>query len=111
MYSTAIADSISTGGRLILWGHGAGISTILGYDFTDSVGVALRGEYFEDKDGGRIGVSEQSGYLGSNVYNKHKDQTKPPWSGRRSVMIRRDQGIFGGTDNELTTAIDVAYMF
>ena len=37
---------------------------------------------------------------------------------RQNLLVRPEirydqanQGIFGGTDNELTTAIDVAYMF
>jgi len=86
-----------------------GISTILGYDFTDSVGIALRREYFEDKDGARMGVNDLNIWettFTTNIKIRQNLLVRPE--------IRYDQanqGIFGGTDNELTTAIDVAYMF
>ncbi|MEK7852983.1 MAG: porin [Planctomycetota bacterium] len=97
---------LATTGRNGTW---AGISTILGYDFTDSVGVALRGEYFEDKDGARMGIDNLDIWettLTTNIKIRQNLLVRPE--------IRYDQanqGIFGGTDNELTTAIDVAYMF
>ena len=34
-----------------------GFSGIINQDFTDSFGVALRGEYFDDNDGARLGVN------------------------------------------------------
>ncbi len=111
MYSTAIADSMTAGAPVDSVGNCEwwGISTIVGYDFTDSVGVALRGEYFEDNDGGRIGVSELGIWEATFTTNIKI---------RQNLLVRpeirydqADQNIFGGTDNELTTAIDVAYMF
>lgn len=100
------AAMLATTGRNGTW---AGISTILGYDFTDSVGVALRGEYFEDKDGARMGIDDLNIWettFTTNIKIRQNLLVRPE--------IRYDQanqGIFGGTDNELTTAIDVAYMF
>lgn len=111
MYSTAIADSTSAGGPVESVGNCKwwGISTILGYDFTDSVGVALRGEYFEDNDGGRIGISELGIWEATFTTNIKI---------RQNLLVRpeirydqADQDIFGGSDNSITTAIDLAYMF
>ena len=118
MMSTAIGNAALAGAPVDSLGNCKwwGLSTILGYDFTDSVNVALRGEYFEDKDGGRIGVS------GLDIWETTLTTTVKI---RQNLLVRPEirydqanKGIFGGadrtsggTDNELTTAIDVAYMF
>ena len=117
MMSTAIANASTAGAPVDSLGNCKwwGLSTILGYDFTDAVNVALRGEYFEDKDGGRIGVD------GLDIWEATLTTTVKI---RQNLLVRPEvrydkanQGIFGGigkpggTDNELTTAVDVAYMF
>jgi len=95
----------TTGENGIWWG----LSTILGYDLTDSVGVALRGEYFEDEDGARVGISDLGIWEATFTTNIKI---------RQNLLVRpeirydqADRDIFGGCDNQLTTAIDVAYMF
>lgn len=112
MYSTAVTNASIAGGPVDSLGNGKwwGLSTILGYDFTDAVNVALRGEYFEDKDGARIGFS------GLDIWEATLTTTVKI---RQNLLVRPEirydqanQNIFGAsTDNELTTAIDVAYMF
>ena len=37
--------------------NGGGFSGIISQDITDSFGLAFRGEYFDDNDGARLGVS------------------------------------------------------
>jgi len=86
-----------------------GFSGIISQDITDSFGLALRGEYFDDNDGARVGVmglqvSEVT--LTANIKIRENLLVRPE--------IRyddADQEIFAGQDNELTTAIDFAYMF
>ena len=86
-----------------------GFSGIISQDITDSFGLALRGEYFDDNDGARVGVmglqvSEVT--LTANIKIRENLLVRPE--------IRyddADQEIFAGQDNEITTAIDFAYMF
>ena len=86
-----------------------GFSGIISQDITDSFGLAFRGEYFDDNDGARTGVmglqvSEVT--LTANIKIRENLLVRPE--------IRyddADQEIFAGQDNELTTAIDFAYMF
>src|SRR3990167_5576181 len=86
-----------------------GFSGIISQDITDSFGLALRGEYFDDNDGARTGVmglqvSEVT--LTANIKIRENLLVRP-----EVRYDDADQEIFAGQDNELTTAIDFAYMF
>ena len=86
-----------------------GFSGIISQDITDSFGLALRGEYFDDNDGARVGVmglrvSEVT--LTANIKIRENLLVRPE--------IRyddADQEIFAGQDNQLTTSIAFAYLF
>src|SRR3990172_1940521 len=86
-----------------------GFAGIINQDLSDSVGVAFRGEYFDDKDGARLGVDALDIWeitFTTNIKIRENLLVRPE--------IRYDeanQDVFNGRDNELTTAIDVAYMF
>lgn len=95
-------------------GHGTGkwwgFSGIVIQDITDSLGVAVRGEYFDDSDGARLGVTglrlwELTGTV--NIKIRENLLVRPE--------VRYDQAddkeVFAGQDNQLTTAIDVAFLF
>jgi hypothetical protein len=94
-----------------------GLSGIINQDLTDSVGVAFRGEYFDDGDGARLGgFDDGDGFdLDINIWEiTFTTNIKI----RENLLVRPEirydeanQDIFNGRDNELTTAIDVAYMF
>ena len=86
-----------------------GFSGIVSQDITDSFGLAFRGEYFDDNDGARTGVmglqvSEVT--LTANIKIRENLLVRP-----EVRYDDADQEIFAGQDNELTTAIDFAYMF
>lgn len=101
----------SAGGSVAGHGNGKwwGFSGIVSRDITDYFGLALRGEYFDDHDGARLGVSALHLWeitLTVNFKIMENLLLRPE--------VRYDEGsrdIFGGHDNELTTAIDVAYLF
>ncbi len=86
-----------------------GFAGIVSQDITDAVGLAFRGEYFDDNDGARLDVA------GLNIWEiTFTTNIKI----RENLLVRPEirydeanQDIFNGRDNELTTAIDVAYMF
>ncbi|MDO8141631.1 MAG: porin [Candidatus Brocadiales bacterium] len=86
-----------------------GFSGIVNQDITDSFGLALRGEYLDDNDGARLGVDALNLWeitLTANIKIRENLLVRPE--------IRYDEGnqdVFNGRDNELTTAIDFAYMF
>mgnify|MGYP001589369488 FL=1 len=86
-----------------------GFSGIVNQDITDSFGLALRGEYFDDNDGARLGVDALNIWeitLTANIKIRENLLVRPE--------IRYDeanQDVFSGHDGELTTAIDFAYMF
>ncbi|MFN3533684.1 MAG: outer membrane beta-barrel protein, partial [Candidatus Brocadia sp.] len=86
-----------------------GFSGIINQDITDYFGVALRGEYFDDSDGARLGVAKLNLWevtLTANLKIRENLLVRPE--------VRYDEGsedIFNGRDNELTTAIDLAYLF
>ena len=95
-----------TGGNGKWWGF----SGILSQDITDSFGLAFRGEYFDDNDGARLGVSGLRLWevtLTANIKIRENLLVRPE--------IRYDDAdddeVFAGSDNQLTTAIGVAYMF
>lgn len=94
-----------TGGTGKWWGF----SGIISRDITDIVGIALRGEYFDDTDGARRGVDNLDIWeftFTTNIKIRESLLVRPE--------IRYDeanQGIFNGHNGELTTAIDLAYMF
>jgi len=86
-----------------------GFSGIVSQDFTESFGLALRGEYFDDKDGARRGVDNLSIWELTLTVN-----TKI----RENLLVRPEirydeanQGIFNGHNGEVTAAIDLAYLF
>ncbi|MBM4065470.1 MAG: porin [Planctomycetes bacterium] len=94
-----------TGRNGIWWGF----SGIISQDITDSFGLAFRGEYFDDNDGARTGVmglqvSEVT--LTANIKIRENLLVRP-----EVRYDDADQEIFAGQDNQLTTAIDFAYMF
>lgn len=90
-------------------GNWWGFSGIISRDITDIVGIALRGEYFDDTDGARRGVDNLDIWeltFTTNIKIRESLLVRPE--------IRYDeanQGIFNGHNGELTTAIDLAYMF
>ena len=105
-------DGAMSGGNFFLGsgtGQWWGIAGIVNQDLSDSVGVAFRGEYFDDKDGARLGVDELDIWeitFTTNIKIRENLLVRPE--------IRYDeanQEVFNGQDNELTTAISVAYMF
>ncbi|OHB84995.1 MAG: hypothetical protein A3J73_06900 [Planctomycetes bacterium RIFCSPHIGHO2_02_FULL_38_41] len=86
-----------------------GFAGIINQDLSDAVGVAFRGEYFDDKDGARLGVDELDIWEITGTVNIKI---------RENLLVRPEirydeanQEVFAGQDNELTTAISVAYMF
>ncbi len=86
-----------------------GISGILSQDITDSFGLALRGEYFDDDDGARIGIDDLQIWevtLTANIKIRENLLVRP-----EVRYDKADQEIFAGQDNQLTTAIDFAYLF
>lgn len=86
-----------------------GISGILSQDITDSFGLAFRGEYFDDDDGARIGINDLQIWeatLTANIKIRENLLVRP-----EIRYDKADQEIFAGQDNQLTTAIDFAYLF
>ncbi|MDO8142400.1 MAG: outer membrane beta-barrel protein [Candidatus Brocadiales bacterium] len=95
-------------------GHGTGqywgFAGIIIQDITDSVGVAFRGEYFDDSDGTRLGVDDLQLWgvtFTTNIKIRENLLVRPE--------IRYDDAggkeVFAGQDNQLTTSIAVAYLF
>lgn len=86
-----------------------GFAGIINQDITDSFGLALRGEFFDDRDGARLWVDRLDIWeftLTANIKIRENLLVRPE--------IRYDeasQDVFNGRDNQLTTAIGVAYMF
>ncbi len=86
-----------------------GFSGIINQDITDSFGLALRGEYFDDNDGARLGVDALNMWeitLTANIKIRENLLVRPE--------IRYDeanQDVFNGHDGELTTAIAFSYLF
>ena len=86
-----------------------GFAGIVNQDITDSFGLALRGEYFDDNDGARLGVNALNVWeitLTANIKIRENLLVRPE--------LRYDeanQEIFNDREGELTTAIGVAYMF
>src|SRR3990170_4697800 len=86
-----------------------GFAGIINQDITDSFGLALRGEYFDDNDGARLGVNALNIWeitLTANIKIRENLLVRPE--------IRYDdanQEVFNGHNGELTTAVGVAYMF
>lgn len=86
-----------------------GFSGIIDQEITDYFGLAFRGEYFDDHDGARLGVSALHLWeltLTANFKIRENLLVRPE--------IRYDEGsqdIFNGHQGELTTAIDFAYLF
>ena len=86
-----------------------GIAGIINQDITDSFGLALRAEYFDDRDGARLFVDNLDIWeitLTANIKIRENLLVRPE--------IRYDEAsedIFNDRDNQLTTAIGVAYMF
>lgn len=86
-----------------------GFSGIINQDITDYFGLALRGEYFDDSDGARLGVARLDIWeitLTANCKIRENLFIRPE--------VRYDDAseeIFNGRDHELTTAISVAYLF
>ncbi len=99
----------ATGRALYENGQWWGFSGIVTQDITDSVSLALRGEYFDDNDGARTGVDALNIWevtFTTNIKIRENLLVRPE--------IRYDEGsqeIFNGRDNAVTTAIDFAYMF
>jgi hypothetical protein len=86
-----------------------GFSGIVNQDITDYFGLAFRGEYFDDHEGARIGVSALHLWeitLTANFKIRENLLVRPE--------VRYDEAsedIFNGHQGELTTAIDLAYLF
>ncbi len=99
-----------------------GASTIVSRDITDSVGVALRGEYFADQDGARMGFLNPAGTRGACVWETTFTTNIKI---RQNLMVRpevrydhADEPIFGnsatgGTTHfsNLSTLIAFSYVF
>ena len=86
-----------------------GFAGIVSHDLTDAVGVAFRGEFFDDSDGARRGVDNLHIWevtFTTNIKIMESLLIRPE--------IRYDEAnqvIFNGHDGELTTALDMAYIF
>ena len=100
-----------TGGTGKWWG----IAGILSQDITDSFGLAIRGEYFDDNDGARLGFIP-----GKTHGNRISEVTLTGnIKVRENLLVRPevryddagDDEIFAGQDNQLTTSIAFAYLF
>ena len=63
-----------------------GFAGIVNQDITDSFGLALRGEYFDDNDGARLGVNGLR-CVGSYPYCQYKESGKTSLSDQRFVMM------------------------
>ncbi|HLE87818.1 MAG TPA: outer membrane beta-barrel protein [Candidatus Brocadiaceae bacterium] len=86
-----------------------GFAGIISRDITDIVGLAFRGEYFDDRDGARRGVDNLDIWeitFTTNIKIRESLLVRP-----EVRYDKANQGIFNGHDGELTTAIDLAYMF
>lgn len=86
-----------------------GFSGIVSQEITDYFGLALRGEYFDDQDAARIGVAALHLWEVTLTAN---------FKIRENLLVRPEvrydeasQDIFNDRNDELTTAIDVAYLF
>lgn len=100
-------------GRMLATEAGAGkwwgFAGIINQDITDYFGLALRGEYFDDRDGARLGVARLDLWeitLTANCKIRENLYIRPE--------VRYDEAsedIFNGHNDELTTAISVAYLF
>ena len=94
--------------------NGGGISGILSQDITDSFGLAFRAEYFDDNDGARLGLIPDKTHgnriwevtLTGNIKIRENLLVRP-----EIRYDKTDDEVFAGSDNQLTTAIAVAYMF
>lgn len=88
-----------------------GFAGIINQDFTDFFGLAFRGEYFDDSDGARLGVSQLRLWevtLTANFKIRENLLVRPEV---RYDQADEDNEVFAGQDNELTTAISFAYLF
>jgi hypothetical protein len=86
-----------------------GFSGIVNQDVTDSFGLALRGEYFDDNDGARRGVDSLQIWeitLTVNIKVGERLLIRP-----EVRYDKADLNIFNGHNGEVTTAIDLAYIF
>ncbi len=86
-----------------------GFAGIINQDITDSLGFAVRGEYFDDNDGARTAVNGLQIWettFTTNIKIRQNLLVRP-----EVRYDKADQGIFNGHDGELTTAVDFAYMF
>lgn len=86
-----------------------GFAGIVSHDVTDVVGVAFRGEYFDDSDGARRGVDNLNIWeitFTTNIKIMESLLVRP-----EVRYDKANQGIFNGHDGELTTALDLAYIF
>ncbi len=87
-----------------------GASTIVSRDITDSINLALRGEFFDDNDGARLGFTHLRIYeatFTTNIKIRQNLMVRPE--------IRYDHAnldIFGGTSQaNLSTLIAFSYVF
>lgn len=86
-----------------------GFAGIINHDITDSFGLALRGEYFDDRDGARLLVNRLDIWemtLTANIKIRENLLVRPE--------IRYDEAsedIFNGRNDELTTSVSFAYLF
>ena len=92
-----------------------GIAGILSQDITDSFGLAIRGEYFDDSDGARLGWIPGATH-GNRIYEVTLTGNIKI---KENLLVRPevryddagDDEIFAGQDNQLTTSIAFAYLF
>lgn len=111
-YGTEDDAAGSAGGFLPGSGTGKwwGLAGIINQDFTDSFGVALRAEYFDDTDGARLGVAHLDLWevtLTANIKIRENLLVRP----EIRYDDADDQEVFAGKDNQLTTSIAFAYLF
>ncbi|MBU6392731.1 MAG: porin [Planctomycetota bacterium] len=102
--------SLAPGFSSISNGKWWGGSAIVSRDITDSIGVALRGEYFDDNDGARIGVRSLRIWettFTTNIKIRQNLYVRPE--------VRYDKAnkdIFGtSTSGNLSTLIAFSYLF
>lgn len=105
-------------------GHWHGVALIVQYFFTDAFDIALRGEYFKDSGSRTLLDTDGDGDFGRDTVEAKEVTLTLNYKIRNNLYVRPEvrydwtnsnQEIFsGGTpshDNQLTTAIGVAYLF
>lgn len=99
----------ATGRALFRDAQWRGIAGIINQTINDSLGIALRGEYFDDKDGARLlvdGLEMWETTLTINTNIRKKLLIRP-----EVRYDRANKQIFGRFSEQLTTSVGFSYVF